>query len=92
MIVTVGDASPRQVRGHIDEDFVKWKHVRNDVSNVADQTRAVRGRIERIEMSLKPGFHMIVIVIFSNTERRASDILESKYGMTFQLKSENCHC
>ena len=31
----------------------------SDVSDVADQTETVRGRIERVEMSLKAGFHMI---------------------------------
>ena len=59
MIATVGDASPRQARGHIGDDFVKWKHFLNDVADIADQTGTVRGRIERVEMSLKPGFHMI---------------------------------
>ena len=62
MIATVGDAWPRQARGHIGDDFVKWKHFLNDVADVADQTGTVRGRIERVEMSLKPGFHMIVTV------------------------------
>ena len=51
MIVTVGDASPRQARGHIGDSFVKWKHFLSDVSDVADQTGTVRGRIERVEMS-----------------------------------------
>ena len=63
MIATVGDASPRQARGHIGDDFVKWKHFLNDVADVADQTGTVRGRIERVEMSLKPGFHMIIAVL-----------------------------
>ena len=62
MIVTAGDASPRQARGHIGDGCVKWKHFLNDVADVADQTGTVRGRIERVEMSLKPGFHMIVTV------------------------------
>ena len=65
MIATVGDASPRQARGHIGVSFVKWKHILSDVSDVADQTGTVRGRIERVEMSLKSGFHMIVTVIVS---------------------------
>ena len=69
MIVTVGDASPRQARGHIGDDFVKWKHFLNDVADVADQTETVRGRIERVEMSLKPGFHMIIAVIVSICRR-----------------------
>ena len=51
MIATVGDASPRQARGHIGDDFFKWKHFLNDVADVADQTGTVRGRIERVEMS-----------------------------------------
>ena len=59
MIVTVGDASLRQALGYIGDDCVKWKHFLNDV---ADQTGTVRVRIERVEMSLKPGFHMIVTV------------------------------
>ena len=54
MIATVGDASPRQARGHIGDDFVKWKHFLNDV---ADQTGTVRGRIERVEM-------IIIIIIY----------------------------
>ena len=54
MIATVGDASPRQARGHIGDDFVKWKHFLNDVADIADQTGTVRGRIERVEMSLIP--------------------------------------
>ena len=57
MIVTVGDASPRQARGHIGDGCVKWKHFLNDVADVADQTGTVWGRIERVEMSLKPGFY-----------------------------------
>ena len=65
MIATVGDASPRQARGHIGDDFVKWKHFLNDVADVNDQTGTVRGRIERVEMSLKPGFYMIVPEIVS---------------------------
>ena len=56
MITTVGEASPRQARGHIGDDFVKWKHFLNDVADVADQTGTVRGRIERVEMSLKAKF------------------------------------
>ena len=48
MIVTVGDASPRQARGHIGDGCVKWKHVLNDVADVADQTGTVRGHIERV--------------------------------------------
>ena len=48
MIVTVGDASPRQARGHIGDSAVKWKHF---LSDVADQTGTVRGRIESVEMS-----------------------------------------
>ena len=65
MIVTVGDASPRQAHGRIGDSCVKWKHSLSDVSDVADQTGTVRGRIERAEMSLKPGFHMIVALIVS---------------------------
>ena len=73
MIATVGDASPRQARGHIGDDFVKWKHYLNDVADVADQTGTVRGRIERVEMSLKPGFHMIIAVIVSICRRLIGD-------------------
>ena len=62
MIATVGDVSPRQAWGHIGDDFIKWKHFLNDIAN---QTGTVRGRIERVEMSLKPGFHMIIAVIVS---------------------------
>ena len=65
MIVTVGDASPRQARGHIGDSCAKWKHFLDHVADVADQTGTVRGRIERVEMSLKPGFHMIVTAIVS---------------------------
>ena len=72
MIVTVGDA-PRQARGHIGDSCDKWKHFLSDVSEVADQTGTVRGRIERVEMSLKPGFHMIVTVIVSICRRLIGD-------------------
>ena len=65
MIATVGDASPRQARGPIGDDFAKWKHFLNDVSDVTDHTGTVQGRIERVEMSFKPGFHMINAVIVS---------------------------
>ena len=65
MIVTVGDASPRQARGHIGDSCVKWEHFLNDVS---DQTGAVWGRIKRVEMSLMSGFHMIITVRLGNTE------------------------
>ena len=70
MIVTVGDASPRQARGHIGDGCVKWEHFLNDV---ADQTGTVRGRIERVEMSLKRGFHMIITVIISICRRLIGD-------------------
>ena len=60
MIVTVSDASPRQARGHIGDVWVKWKHVLKDVTDVSDQTGTVRGCIERVEMSLKLGFHVII--------------------------------
>ena len=73
MIATVGDASPRQARRHIDDDFVKWKHFLNDVADVADQTGTVRGRIERVEMSLKRGFHMIITAIVSICRRLIGD-------------------
>ena len=65
MIVTVSDASPRQARGHIGDSCVKRKHFLSDVSDVADQTETARGRIERVEMRSKPGFHMIITVIAS---------------------------
>ena len=73
MIATVGDASPRQARGHIGDDFFKWKHFLNDVADVADQTGTVRGRIERVEMSLKPGFHMVIAVNVSICRRLIGD-------------------
>ena len=73
MIVTVGDASPRQARGHIGDGCVKWKHFLNDVADVTDQTGTVRGRIERVEMSLKLGFHMIITVIVSICRRLIGD-------------------
>ena len=70
MIVTVGDASPRQAQGHIGDSCSKWKHFLN---NVADQTGTVRGRMERVKMSLKPGFHMIVTAIVSIRRRLIGD-------------------
>ena len=73
MIVTVGDASPRQARGHIGDGCVKWEHFLNDVANVADQTGTVRGRMERVEMSLKRGCHMIITVIVSICRRLIGD-------------------
>ena len=45
----------------------------NDVTDVADQTGTVWGRIERVEMSLKPGFHMIITVIVSICRRLIGD-------------------
>ena len=65
MIVEVGDTSPKQAQGHIGDNCVKWKHLLSNVLDVADQTGTVRGRIEGVEMSLKPGFQMIVTVIVS---------------------------
>ena len=65
MIVTVGDMSPRQARGHIRDSCVNWKHFLNDLADVTDQTGTVRGRIKRVEMSLMSGFHMIMRVIVS---------------------------
>ena len=73
MIVTVGDASPRQARGHIGDSCVKWKHFLSDVSDVADQTATVRGRIKKVETSLKRGFHMIITVIVSICRRLIGD-------------------
>ena len=70
MIVTVGDASPRQARGHIGDGCVKWKHFLNDV---ADQMGKVRGHIKRVYMGLKPGFHMIKGVIVSICRRLIGD-------------------
>ena len=70
MIVAVSDASPRQARAHIGDGCVRWKHSLNDV---ADQTGTVRGRIERVEMSLKRGFHMIITVIVSICRRLIGD-------------------
>ena len=73
MIVTVGDASPRQARGHIGHVCVKWEHFLNDGADVANQTGMVRGRIEKVEMSLKRGFHMIITVIVSICRRLVGD-------------------
>ena len=52
---------------------VKWEHFLNDVAEVADQTGTVQGRIERVEMSLKRGFHMIITVIVSICRRLIGD-------------------
>ena len=57
MIVTVGDASPRQARGHIGDVWVKWEHFLNDV---ADQTATVRGRIKKVEMSFFFQMHYLL--------------------------------
>ena len=73
MIVTDGDALPRQAQGRIGDSCValryvalrRLKHFLTDVSDVADQTGTVRGPIERVMMSLKPGFYMIVTLIVS---------------------------
>ena len=73
MIVTVGDASPRHARGHIGDSCVKWKHFLNNVADVADQTGTVRGRIKKLEKSLKPDFHVIVTVIVSICRRLIGD-------------------
>ena len=71
MIETVGDASPRQARGHIGDGCVKWKHFLNAV---ADRTGTLRGRIERVEISLTRGFHMIITVIVSICRRLIGDM------------------
>ena len=74
MIETVNnDASPRQAQGHIWDSCVKWKHFLSDVSDITDQMGTVRGSIERTEMSLKPGFHMIVTMIVSICRRQIGD-------------------
>ena len=78
MIVTVGDASPRQARGHIGDGCVKWEHFLNDVADVADQTATVRGRIKKVEMSVKRGFHMIITVIVSICRRLIGDTLPKR--------------
>ena len=70
MIVAVGDASPRQARGHIGDGCINWKHFLNDV---ADQSGTVRGRIKRVEIILNPGFHMIVTVLVSIYRRLIGD-------------------
>ena len=70
MIVTVGDASPRQARGHIGDVCIEWKHFLN---HVTDQTGTIRGRVERVETSLKHGFHMIITVIVSICRRLIRD-------------------
>ena len=54
-----------KAQGLIGDSCVKWKHFLSDVSGVADHTGTVRESIDRVEMSLKPGFHMIVAVIVS---------------------------
>ena len=74
MIITVGDASPRQAQGHIRDSCIKWKHFPSDVSDVADHTGTVRRRIERVGMNLKPGFHIIVTVIVSTYRRHVADV------------------
>ena len=81
MIVTVGDASLRQARGHIGDGCVKWEHLLNDVADVADQTGTVRGRIERVEMSLKRGFHMIITVIVSICRRLIGDTSPKRHRL-----------
>ena len=73
MIETFGDVSPRQARKDIRDSCVEWKHFLSDVFDVADQTGSVRGRFKGIEMSLKPGFHMIVTVIASICRRLIGD-------------------
>ena len=73
MIVTVGDASPKQAQRHISDSCAKLKYFQSDVADVADQMGTVRGRIKRVEMSLKAGFHMIVTVIVSICRRLIED-------------------
>ena len=73
MIITVGNASPRHARGHIGEICVQWKHFLNEVADVAHQTGTVRGRIERVEMNLEPGFHMIISVMVPIYRRLIGD-------------------
>ena len=73
MIVTVGDASPRQAQGHIGGSCIRWNHFLSDASDVTDWTGTVRGPMERVEMTLKPGFHMIVTMIVSICRRLIGD-------------------
>ena len=69
MFITVSDVAQRQARGHNGDSCVKWKHFLSDVSDVADQTGTARGHSERVEMSLKPGFHTIEQLIVSICHR-----------------------
>ena len=55
-----GDASPRQAQRHIGDSCVKWKHFLSDVSDITDQMGTAPGRIERVEMSLKHGCHLMI--------------------------------
>ena len=41
-----------------------------EIQGVSEKKGIIRGCIERVEMSLKPGFHMIVTVIVSIRDRR----------------------
>ena len=75
MIVTVGDTSPRHDQRHIRDSCVKEKHSLSDFCDAADHTGAVRGRFERVEMSLKSGFHMIVTGFVSICRRLIGDTL-----------------
>ena len=50
MIITVGDAFPRQAGRHFGDGCDKWKHLLNDVTYVADQTGTFQGNIGRVEM------------------------------------------
>ena len=69
MVVKVGDTLLRQAW----DSCVKWKHFLSDVSEVTDQTGAERGRIERLEINLKPSFHMIITVIVAICRRLIGD-------------------
>ena len=62
-----------QAREHIGDSCVKWKHFLSNVSDVADQTATVLGRIKKVERSLKRGFHMIITVIVSICRRLIGD-------------------
>ena len=74
MIVTVGDASPRQAWGHIGDGCVKWKNFLKDVADDTDQTGTVWGHTERVEMSLKPGFYMLITLIVSICRQLIGDM------------------
>ena len=63
-----------QARVHFGDGYDKSKHFLSDFYDIADQTGTVRERIERVEISLKRDFLMMMTVIVSMRRRLIGDV------------------